>query len=88
MPDQIEIFKDQIGLQKNLDLRAEIIRKFGISMAFAKAAGTTELIVSQIITGRKRLSDEEKKHWAEILSCPPQLIGFEELETDGGKING
>ena len=83
MQSQRKIVEDQIGLQKNLDLRAEIIRKFGTNIAFARVAGTTELIVSQVITRRKKLSAKEQRHWAEILSCQPKLIGFEDLGRGG-----
>ena len=53
----------------NLTLKAKIVEKFGFQWKFAQAADVHESIVARVIRGRRELSEEQKRTWAELLGC-------------------
>ena len=61
----------------NTLLKSEIIRRFGSQIKFAEAVGTNELAVSNVIHGRKRLSENEKAVWVEVLNMPTETLFIE-----------
>ena len=58
------------GAVYNRDLWLAILMKYGRQWRFADAIGVTDSYISQVIVGRKPLSDAEKKRWAELLGKP------------------
>ena len=62
----------------NKQLKARIFEVFGTQSDFAEFLDVQESLVSQIIRGRRRLSVENQKRWADVLSCKPKDI-FEEV---------
>ena len=58
---------------KDFNLKVEIIKKFGSQIAFAKKVGASELFISQVITGRRKLSPETRKVWYETLKRKGRL---------------
>jgi DNA-binding transcriptional regulator YdaS (Cro superfamily) len=59
---------------KNNDLKAKIIKKFGSQLAFAKEVNTSELFVSQVINGRRKLSPELQEAWTETLKRKKKIL--------------
>ena len=53
----------------NLELKAQIVRKYGSQADFAKALRVDEPLVSRVIRGRKELAEKDAKRWAEKLGC-------------------
>ena len=53
----------------NLKLKLEILKTYGSQIEFAKEVGVSELFVSQVITGRRKLSPEMLKVWDKALQC-------------------
>lgn len=51
----------------NLELKAEIIRKYGAQFPFAAALGIREATVSAVIRGHHVLDDANRRRWAEAL---------------------
>ena len=51
----------------NYDLQVEIKKKYGKQYRFAQAMGKGDSHVSLVIRGRRNLSPEDKKKWAEAL---------------------
>jgi plasmid maintenance system antidote protein VapI len=51
----------------NLKLKGKIIEKFGTQWKFAHSLGTHEHVVSQVIQGKRSLTVEDQKRWAEKL---------------------
>ena len=58
-------------------LKALIISGFGTQQRFGKALGYSELDVSRIVCGRRRLRNEEKVRIAAALHVPLAVV-FEE----------
>lgn len=56
----------------NLILKAEIIRKFGSQLKFAKTADMQELRLSKIIHGRTQPTSAEITTMAQLLKLNPQ----------------
>lgn len=63
----------------NRELKGQIVKIFGSQGDFACAVKKSEPLVSQIIHGRRRLPDEEKKVWAQLLGAATveELFGDE-----------
>lgn len=55
------------GQSMNKELRLVILKKFDSQSDFAAAIGEHESAVSQVIRGRRVLSDDRKEKWAEAL---------------------
>lgn len=60
-----EVFKNM----SNLKMKLEILKTYGSQIEFAKKVGVSELFVSQVITGRRKLSPEMLKVWDKALQC-------------------
>ena len=58
----------------NLKLKAKIIEKFGTQADFASVLKGDESFVSRVIHGRRYLSAEKQKAWANILDCEQNQI--------------
>ena len=58
----------------NKKLKSKIILKFGTQADFAQAIGEYQTIVSEVIRGRRRLSDYKEVEWALALGCQPKEI--------------
>ena len=52
-------------------LKARIVEAFGTQADFAQEIGEDETLISKIICGRRTLSLEKQKKWAEALGCKP-----------------
>ena len=58
----------------NMPLKLKIIEKFESQTHFAAAIGEDEAKISKVIRGWRKLSQEDQKKWAKVLSCNPQDI--------------
>ncbi len=58
----------------NRKLKARIIEFFGTQADFAVKIKVDETVVSRIIRGRKILSPEDQKKWAEVLESAPREL--------------
>ncbi len=56
------------------DLRAEIIRKFGTQSDFAAVMNVHESRISQIVRGRRKLSQEDAEKWRNALGCGSEFL--------------
>ena len=56
----------------NRKLRAKIVEVFGTQSDFAQAVNEDETYVSRIVRGRRSLTPERAKKWAEALKCTPR----------------
>jgi plasmid maintenance system antidote protein VapI len=56
------------------ELRIEILRKFQTQGDFAMAVGCHESTVSRVLRGRKLLTSQDHKRWADVLGCNPTLL--------------
>lgn len=66
----------------NLSLKMKILEKFPTQADFAKVAGTTENVVSEVIRDRRPVTDEIRNKWSKILRVKPESI-FEDVNTPG-----
>ena len=53
----------------NWNLILKIAQVCGTQIVFSELVGDSELNVSRVCRGRKKLTDEEKKKWAMVLKC-------------------
>ena len=53
----------------NKRLKARIIEGFGTQSDFAEVARTHESVVSRVVRGRQRLSEDSQRLWAKLLGC-------------------
>jgi transcriptional regulator with XRE-family HTH domain len=58
----------------NLRLKSRIILLFGTAEDFAEQIGVHPSIVSRVVRGRRKLTAESEKKWAEALKCAPDNI--------------
>ena len=58
----------------NKKLKSKIVLKFGNQVDFAQAINEYPSIVSEVIRGRRQLSDHKQLEWAMALSCQPKEI--------------
>lgn len=58
----------------NLELKAQIIRRFGKQWLFARAAKVDPSDVSRAITGQRKVKPDQQAQWARILGCRAQDI--------------
>lgn len=56
-------------MEKNLKLKAEIVRKYGSQAGFAAVIGRSPVYVSQAVTGAVVPSEVERRLWAKVLGC-------------------
>jgi len=62
----------------NRNLKAEIVRKYGVQYFFAQALGIRENTVSAVVRGSKEIPAAEKQRWAENLGVPVKKLFAEE----------
>jgi hypothetical protein len=55
----------------NKKLKAKIVLKFGTQADFAQAIGENPTVVSNVIRGRRPISDIKQLEWAMALGCRP-----------------
>jgi transcriptional regulator with XRE-family HTH domain len=67
---------------RNQMLAAAIKMQFDRQLTFAEKVGLSELHVSQVITGRRKLSREEQARWAQVLQTPLRLLFPEENSNE------
>ncbi len=60
----------------NKNLKLAILKVFDSQADFAAACGISEAKVSQVVRGRKQLSEPERKVWAKKLRMKPQELSF------------
>ncbi len=53
----------------NKKLRLEILKRFDRQRSFADAVGVSESIVSDILHGRRGISDKYMESWCAALKC-------------------
>ena len=58
----------------NKKLKARIVERFGTQADFAQEIGEYQTVVSEVIRGRRQLSDYKELEWAMALGCRPQEI--------------
>lgn len=58
----------------SLELKFEILKKFGSQAEFAMQAREHEGAVSAILRGRRPLTPERAKKWQKLLGCDPELL--------------
>lgn len=59
----------------NMNLKAEIIRKYGSQAKFAEVLGISKVTVNSKLNGKSQLTLNEIDHWAELLEIPVEDIG-------------
>ena len=59
----------------NMNLKAEIVRKFGSQDKFAEVLGVSKVTVNKKLNGKSQLKLDEIDHWADILGIPIEDIG-------------
>jgi hypothetical protein len=53
----------------NFDLKMRILKKFRTQWEFAQSVVMHESDISRVISGRRKLSQDAKKKWSEVLGC-------------------
>ncbi|BBO76141.1 hypothetical protein DSCW_35580 [Desulfosarcina widdelii] len=56
-------------MSPNLKLKSEILYRFGSQCKFAKEVGESELLISQVIHGRRKLKRDQAEAWEKALGC-------------------
>jgi plasmid maintenance system antidote protein VapI len=59
---------------KNLKLKLVILKKFDTQANFAMKIHCHESFVSQVIAGRRKISNDQARLWLRALNCKPYLI--------------
>ena len=58
----------------NLELKAQIVRKYGSQANFAQAVKADETVISRVIRGRRPLKPEDREKWARALGRRPEEL--------------
>jgi len=58
----------------NKKLKAKIVEIFESQANFSQVIKADETIISRVIRGRRELSLDDQKKWAEVLDCNPEDI--------------
>ncbi|MFZ7124747.1 MAG: XRE family transcriptional regulator [Desulfobacterales bacterium] len=53
----------------NVNLKVEIIKKFGTQADFAMAVRVNESLVSRVVRRRRSIPPETQEQWADALGC-------------------
>lgn len=59
----------------NMNLKAEIVRKFGSQDRFADVLGVSKVTVNKKLNGKSQLKLDDIEQWAELLEIPVEDIG-------------
>ena len=65
----------------NWPLKASIVEKFGTAADFSHVVKEPETVVSKVIRGRRTLSEDKKRKWAEALGVENYEALFGEREA-------
>ena len=73
----------------HLDLKFKILKKFSSQADFCLVVSEHESKVSQVLRGRRKLSQEEAEKWAKTLDCDPATLKsvVEQNESHANKKN-
>ncbi len=55
-------------------IRREILKRFDNQGDFAQKLGMNETQVSRVLHGRRKLTRDEAKAWADVLECDPAIF--------------
>ncbi|MDZ7699909.1 MAG: XRE family transcriptional regulator [Deltaproteobacteria bacterium] len=61
----------------NRRLKSKIIERFGCQADFALKVGVNESVVSRVVTGRRKLNEEEQARWIRILKTGKEVFSNE-----------
>ena len=61
--------------------------KYGSQVDFAMQNAIEETVVSKVIRGRRQLSLEQQKKWADALGCKTEDVFPEAMHQDTGKMD-
>ena len=65
----------------NRKLKGKIVEKFGTQFEFSKTINEHESNISRVIRGRRELSQEDQKMWAEVLGA--ESAGLFDVSNEG-----
>jgi len=50
--------------------------KFGSQLGFARQAAVSELLVSQVVNRRRKLTDDQMNYWIQLLDCSKHIFDY------------
>ena len=68
------------GRNKNLELKAQIVRKFGKQADFAYFMSVSDSLISKVINGSRSLTKSGQTTWAKILECDIEIFNHKRKE--------
>jgi hypothetical protein len=68
-------------IKMNWELKKRIGEKYRNQWEFAHQVGTCETIVSKVVRGRRQLSPEQQRKWADALECKTKDIFSDENQN-------
>jgi hypothetical protein len=66
----------------NRELKAEIVRRYGVQYIFAQKLGIREGTVSAVIRGHHALDESKKRQWADALGADVERL----FQEDNGNV--
>lgn len=60
---------------KRYELKLRVLQQFGTQGAFAKAVGLWDQEVSDILNGKRKVSETTVRSWSQVLGIPAQDVG-------------
>lgn len=63
-------------IKTNIPLKLKIISQFGTQVDFALKLKKSSATVSEIINGRRVITEKDAKQWAKLLKCPIDALGL------------
>jgi hypothetical protein len=69
-----KIVRSNMEIAMNKKLKSIIILKFGTQADFAQSIGEYQTVVSEVVRGRRQLSDHKELEWAMALGCHTKEI--------------
>ncbi len=69
----------------NLKLKTRIIELFGNQANFAQEMGLQESLVSRVVRGRRRISEEDQNKWAKALQLHVKHLFETDTPYDDGE---
>jgi hypothetical protein len=64
------------GRNKNLKLKAQIVRQFGKQADFAHFMNINDALVSKVVNGSRRLTKSGQAAWAKALECDIEIFNY------------
>lgn len=65
----------------NLKLKVKIVERYGSQSNFAFASNVDETLISKVVRGRRKPTDEQRSVWAALLGCDPGQLFNEKAIT-------